>query len=150
MFDVTDDYSNAGNQPVRFIAEGRDASATIDAAARAARAGFSNDGDNEITGIHVSDGDPATDGILGAKEPKLFATNGAWRAFWTQQHGDNFTWELIGTDAERRWLTEGSGDDRDEAASQRPAGDRRAGDRLQAWSGPHAAQASSAVRSEAT
>ena len=30
-----------------------------------------NDGDNEITGVHVSDGDPAQDGILGAKIPNL-------------------------------------------------------------------------------
>ena len=32
MFDVTADYSKPENKPVRFIAEGRDASATIDSA----------------------------------------------------------------------------------------------------------------------
>ena len=32
MFDVTADYSKPENAPVRFIAEGRDASATIDSA----------------------------------------------------------------------------------------------------------------------
>ena len=56
---------------------------------------FYNDGDNEITGIHVSDGDPTKNGILGAKTPKPFLSGEHWRAFYTQQHGDNFTYELI-------------------------------------------------------
>ena len=43
-----------------FLAEGRDASATIDAGLPAGPA--YNDGDNEITGIHVSDGDPTVAG----------------------------------------------------------------------------------------
>ena len=34
------------------------------------RHGFQNEGDNEITGFHVSDGDPTTRGILGAKLPQ--------------------------------------------------------------------------------
>src|SRR5262249_41916292 len=51
-FDTTADYSNPSNQPVRWLAEGRDASAAIDSAF----GGFGkNDGDNEITGVHVSD-----------------------------------------------------------------------------------------------
>ena len=91
VFDVTADYSKAGNEPIRWLAEGRDASATIDAA----NAGFGkNDQDNEITGIHVSDGDPTADGILGAKTPKLF-DNKQWRWFYTQQHGDNPTYEVV-------------------------------------------------------
>ena len=53
-------------------------------------AGFSNDGDNEITGIHVSDGDPTTGGILGAKEPKPFTATALARlldpAARRQQH----------------------------------------------------------------
>jgi hypothetical protein len=73
---------------VRWLAEGRDASALYDATTSP---GY-NDGDNEITGIHVSDGDASTAGLLGAKAPNLF--DGSWRAFWTQQHGDNVTWEL--------------------------------------------------------
>jgi hypothetical protein len=98
MFDVTKDYSNSANRPVRFIAEGRDASATIDAGL-VGTSGFNNEDDNEITGIHVSDGDPGPGGILGAKEPKLFrGHHGKWRAFWTQQHGDNVTWELLPAD----------------------------------------------------
>jgi len=74
----------AGPQPIRWLAEGRDPSATLDSA----KAGFGkNDGDNQITGVHVSDGDPSTRGILGAKIPG-FGHDG-WRWFWSQQHGDN-------------------------------------------------------------
>jgi len=91
---------------VRFIAQGRDPSATIDSAIGGVYStlfpapptnppGFFNDGDNEITGIHVSDGDPTKNGILGAKSPKPFRGNERWRAFYTQQHGDNVTYELI-------------------------------------------------------
>jgi secreted PhoX family phosphatase len=80
--------------PVRFLAEGRDASATIDSALGDAQIpGFVNDGDNEITGIHVSDGDPSAAGLLGAKSPRLF--DKGWRLFWTAQHGDNVTFEII-------------------------------------------------------
>ena len=78
---------------VRWLAEGRDASATYDALFPPMSGGATfNDGDNEITGINVSDGDPGVRGILGAKVPTPFAYG--WRAFWTQQHGDNVTWEL--------------------------------------------------------
>jgi hypothetical protein len=93
MFDLRADYST-GLQPVRFLAEGRDASATLDSGLSGSP-GFQNEGDNEITGIHVSDGDPTTHGILGAKSPKPFDCEGDWRAFWTQQHGDNVTYELL-------------------------------------------------------
>jgi hypothetical protein len=55
--------------------------------------GFQNDGDNEITGFYVSNGDPSTGGILGALNPKQFKAG--WRVFYTQQHGDNFTWEIL-------------------------------------------------------
>ena len=90
VFDVTTDYSDTSNQPVRWLAEGRDASATIDSA----NGGFGkNDGDNEITGLHVSDGDPGTNGVLGARAPQLF--QGGWRWFYTQQHGDNPTYEVL-------------------------------------------------------
>ena len=43
-------------QPVRLLAQGRDASAT---STPPAGNGFQNDGDNEITGIHVSTATPA-------------------------------------------------------------------------------------------
>ncbi len=87
VFDVTRDYSHAGTRPIRWIAEGRDPSATIDSATPTG-----NDGDNELTGVHVSDGDPTTGGILGAKVPDL--NNAKWRWFYTQQHGDNPTYEV--------------------------------------------------------
>jgi hypothetical protein len=100
-FNVGVDFSNPQNQPVRFIAEGRDASATLDSAGN----GFGkNDGDNELTGLHVSDGDPGVGGILGAKDPRLGDGghgDGKWRMFYTQQHGDNPTYEvLVGRGAE--------------------------------------------------
>ena len=79
------------NQPVRWLAEGRDPSATIDAAA----GGFGkNDGDNEITGTEVSDGDTTVNGLLGAKNPHLFQDKD-WRFFYTEQHGDNRTYEVV-------------------------------------------------------
>lgn len=55
--------------------------------------GFQNDGDNEITGLHVSDGDPTVHGLLGAKLP--FALLGDWKVFYTAQHGDNHTFEIV-------------------------------------------------------
>ena len=89
-FDTTADYSNAQNQPVRWLAQGRDPSATTDSA----NAGFGkNDGDNEITGLLVSDGDNSIGGILGAKNPNL--GDKKWRWFYTQQHGDNPTYEVL-------------------------------------------------------
>jgi hypothetical protein len=42
----------------------------------------------------VSNGDPGPNGILGAAVPNLRAGSGTWRWFWTQQHGDNLTWEV--------------------------------------------------------
>src|SRR6185295_16332988 len=55
--------NQVGADPIRWLAEGRDPSATLDSA----NGGFGkNEGDNEITGIHVSDGDPSVNGILGA------------------------------------------------------------------------------------
>jgi len=90
VFDVTKDYST-GIQPLRWLAEGRDPSATLDSA----NGGFGkNEGDNEITGLHVSDGDPTENGILGAKVSNLKQGSSKWRWFYTQQHGDNFTWEV--------------------------------------------------------
>ncbi len=89
VWNVNSDYSDPANQPLRWLAEGRDASATLDAD----NGGFGkNDGDNEITGVYVSDGDPSAQGILGARIPELGTPQ--WRWFWTQQHGDNTTWEV--------------------------------------------------------
>ncbi|MGI8681567.1 MAG: alkaline phosphatase PhoX [Mycobacteriales bacterium] len=93
LFDTRTNY--ASNQPVRILAEGRDPSATIDSSLSDADApGFQNEGDNEITGIHVSNGDPTRNGILGAQIPRPFVTGSDWRAFYTAQHGDNVTFEI--------------------------------------------------------
>ena len=89
VFDITASYAS-GRQPLRFLAQGRDASATIDSACGSA---CGNDGDNEITGIHTSNGDPSTLGVLGAVRPRLFTAG--WRLFYTRQHGDNVTFEIL-------------------------------------------------------
>jgi hypothetical protein len=90
LFHLTGQEHGEGNapEPVRWLAEGRDASATFDSLGGPSY----NEGDNEITGIHVSDGDPSVGGILGAKVPN--PRSDVWRTFWTQQHGDNTTWEI--------------------------------------------------------
>jgi hypothetical protein len=94
VVDLTADYSKDGTEPVRVIAEGRDSLATIDSGLGALKdTNFQNEGDNEITGIHVSDGDATADGLLGAKIPTPFETG--WRVFYTQQHGENTTWEVL-------------------------------------------------------
>ena len=78
--------------PRGILAQGRDASATIDSGF-SGMSGFQNEGDNELTGWHFSDGDASVDGLLGAKIPTPFR-NG-WRLFYTAQHGDNVTWEIF-------------------------------------------------------
>jgi hypothetical protein len=89
VFNAGQDYSKPANQPVRWLALGRDPSSTLDAD----NGGFgTNDGDNEITGIYVSDGSTSVNGILGADSPDL--TNKEWRWFYTKQHGDNRTYEV--------------------------------------------------------
>jgi len=94
LFDLNVDYSVAGTEPFRILAQGRDASATIDSGIGSTSGnGFQNDGDNEITGFHVSDGDPTIHGLLGTDKPTPF--NRGWRVFYTQQHGDNTTFEII-------------------------------------------------------
>jgi hypothetical protein len=89
--------------PVRFLAEGRDPSATIDSGLLSLSGnGFQNEGDNEITGTHVSDGDPSIAGLLGRDAPAFLGEGDRssgdhlpWRFFWTQQHGDNVTFEVL-------------------------------------------------------
>jgi hypothetical protein len=103
MFDARKNYADPANQPIRVMAQGRDPSATIDSGLLGT-AGFQNEGDNEITGIHVSDGDAGADGLLGAKIPRPFRDG--WRVFYTQQHGDNVTYEII--------RNRGRDDDRDD------------------------------------
>jgi hypothetical protein len=107
VIDANVDHSKTASGVTRFLAEGRDASATVDSALLGTP-GFPNDGDNEITGIHTSDGDPTVGGLLGARDPAPFQSADdhrgrggddhhglPWRVFFTQQHGDNNLWELI-------------------------------------------------------
>jgi hypothetical protein len=97
LFDLKTSYAH-GAQPIRILAEGRDASATLDSlfGAGGFTGTFNNEGDNEITGWHLSDGDASVLGLLGAKIPTPF--HGGWRLFFTQQHGDNVTWEILQND----------------------------------------------------
>ena len=60
--------------------------------------GFQNEGDNEITGFHVSNGDASVGGLLGAQTPIPFSEG--WRVFYTGQHGDNITWEILPRESE--------------------------------------------------
>jgi len=93
LFDVRVDYGAPGApQPIRLLAQGRDASATIDSGL-SGLTGFQNEGDNEITGWHLSDGDSSIGGLLGAKNPVPFKAG--WRLFYTGQHGDNHTYEIL-------------------------------------------------------
>jgi len=87
LYVLCDDDDRRPPAAVRWLAEGRDASSTFDTMSGPSY----NDGDNEITGIHVSNGDPGVGGLLGAAIPDVHS---GWRTFWTQQHGDNTTWEV--------------------------------------------------------
>jgi len=70
-------------RPRRFIALGRDAVATADAAA-------TGEGDNEPTGLHVSDGDTSVHQPVG----RPWSPDDA-RWFVTQQHGLNQVFEIV-------------------------------------------------------
>jgi len=79
----------------RLIALGRDPASFADAnLLDLSTPGFQNDGDNEPTGLHVSDGDASVKRLLGA-----FGTNmrnmSRWRWFATQQHGENTVYEVV-------------------------------------------------------
>ena len=58
-----------------------------------------NDGDNEPTGIFVSDGSTAPSGLLGTECPSTPAPE-AVRIFVTRQHGPNNTYEIVATEPE--------------------------------------------------
>ncbi len=88
-FDLGTDIRAGEPSPVRWLAEGRDASATLDAATGAGN----NEGDNEITGALVANGDPGPHGISARRiqrDRRVF-----WRGFYTEQHGDNVTYEVL-------------------------------------------------------
>lgn len=75
----------------RWLALGRDRESEADVAlGEAGTPGFQNDGDNEPTGLHVSDGDSSVAGLVGRKAPSRDAS-----IFFTQQHGENNVYLVI-------------------------------------------------------
>jgi hypothetical protein len=46
-----------------------------------------------------SDGDPTIVGLLGVRAPHPFQEG--WRVFFTQQHGENATYEVLDDDRDR-------------------------------------------------
>jgi hypothetical protein len=77
-FDVKGHHLN----PRRLVALGEDAEAAAIVAA-------GGEGDNEPTGLHVSDGDPSAHGLIGNHVDEHRT-----RWFFTQQHGVNQLWEF--------------------------------------------------------
>ncbi|MDX6690002.1 MAG: hypothetical protein QOG15_1459 [Solirubrobacteraceae bacterium] len=99
-FDITRPLGSISADAKRVVAQGRDPSATANAEHLPPNSGssnnpsnFNNDGDNEVTGVHASDGDDDVSGLLGTKQVRPGA-----RLFYTQQHGDNVTYQIIGLD----------------------------------------------------
>lgn len=86
------DVRNPGAPAIRLLALGRDPQSAIDAAyldAAIVGSTFQNEGDNEPTGIHVSDGATSVQQMLG----KPLNPNRT-RVFFTQQHGMNQVFEI--------------------------------------------------------
>jgi hypothetical protein len=100
-FDITKPLNQVNADAKRLIAQGRDPEATGDIALKEPApptALTHNDGDNEVTGIHVSAGSTSPSGILGAQLPSdAGAWRSPWRIFVTGQHGANITYEIVAT-----------------------------------------------------
>jgi hypothetical protein len=96
-FDISKPLNQINADAKRLIAQGRDPEATGDTGLREpAPARTHNDGDNEVTGIHVSDGSTSPSGILGAELPyDAGVGRSPWRIFVTGQHGANITYEIV-------------------------------------------------------
>jgi hypothetical protein len=78
-------------KPQRFLALGRDRASAIDANYLDANTpGYQNDGDNEPTGLHVSQGSTSPEELLGKQAQFKKA-----RWFITQQHGENTVYEIL-------------------------------------------------------
>jgi hypothetical protein len=80
-FDITQPKATINANAKRLVALGRDPEATNPAGE-----------DNEPTGLFVSDGDSSIGGLLGHDDPGKTPRT---RAFFTQQHGQNHTFELL-------------------------------------------------------
>jgi len=75
----------------RFVALGRDTASEADAILLdAGTPGYQNEGDNEPTGLHISDGSTSVEGLLGKPQNPVFS-----RWFFTQQHGKNTVYEIV-------------------------------------------------------
>jgi hypothetical protein len=99
-YDISRSLSQINADAKRLIAQGRDPEATGDIAIKEPAPPTPlthNDGDNELTGIHVSDGSTSPSGILGAELPVNAGGSSPWRIFVTGQHGANITYEIIAT-----------------------------------------------------
>jgi len=84
------DIRNSNPSGNRFLALGRDPVSEKDAGYLDAEVdGYQNEGDNEPTGLHVSNGDPSVNGLLGT------SVDSHARIFFTQQHGMNRVFEVI-------------------------------------------------------
>jgi hypothetical protein len=93
-FNLRESLDSITGDGKRVEAQGRDADSFADVQKKEATPPVpdQNDGDNEVTGIHVSDGDTSTDGVLGGERDPFDGWD--WRVFVTQQHGSNITYEL--------------------------------------------------------
>jgi hypothetical protein len=97
-FDITKPLDKINADAKRLEAQGRDPEATSDIGLKEIPpVRTHNDGDNELTGIHVSDGSTSPDGILGSDLPKNAGGWSPWRIFITGQHGANITYEFLAT-----------------------------------------------------
>jgi hypothetical protein len=97
-YDITKPIDQINADAKRLVAQGRDPASTGDGALREPPPiRTHNDGDNEVTGIYVSDGSTSIDGILGSELPKNAGGWSPWRIFVTGQHGANITSEILAT-----------------------------------------------------
>jgi hypothetical protein len=106
-FDITRPLDQINADAKRMIAQGRDPEATGDVGLKEPappKPLTHNDGDNEVTGIHVSDGSTSPSGILGAQLPfNAGSGHSPWRIFVTGQHGANITYEIVATRKNHGW-----------------------------------------------
>jgi hypothetical protein len=104
-FDISKSLDKINADAKRLVAQGRDPESSGDVAIREpapATPLTHNEGDNELTGVHVSDGSTGFDGILGAKSPSNAGGSSPWRIFVTGQHGANITYEIVATNAHKK------------------------------------------------
>jgi Collagen triple helix repeat (20 copies) len=101
-FDLTQPFAKQPETAERLIAQGRDPESTDDVNKKEATPPVAdqNDGDNEVTGVLVSNGISSVSSVFGTEDPGKQA--GA-KAFYTGQHGANATYMLVppGPDSSR-------------------------------------------------